>query len=192
MHTSCAILILAAGSSSRLGEPKQLVRYQEESLLRQSVSKALRLSAHVFGLLGHAYEACLEEINDLNVSVIYHESYAQGIGSSIAVGISHTTAFSQTLIMLCDQPLIPLSHYQTLLSQASSSHIVASQYLPSSRLGVPAVFPKRYYDALCLLRGDKGAQMLLSQEPTHRVALDAALSVDIDTQEDIIKHLRFV
>ena len=189
MQNDLAILILAAGSSSRLGHPKQLVMYYDETLLRRSANQALELSPNVFVVLGHEYKACLSALEGLHVNVLYHENYAKGMGSSIAFGISHTTSFEHTLIMLCDQPLIPLEHYRALLNVTCKDCMVASSYQPKERLAVPAIFSKRYYASLMQLDGDKGAQMLLSDVSCIHVALKQEFTVDIDTQEDIAKYL---
>lgn len=189
MQNNLAILMLAAGSSSRLGHPKQLVSYQNETLLRRSAKQALELSPNVFVVIGHEHEACASCLYDLPLQKLYYKEYAKGIGSSIAFGISHTLLFEYTLIMLCDQPLIPLSHYRSLISFTCKDFIVASWYQPKGRLAVPAIFPKRYYDSLVILEGDKGAQMLLSSETCLHVMLEQEFTIDIDTEEDIRKHL---
>lgn len=190
MQNDLAILILAAGSSSRLGHPKQLVTYHDETLLRRSAKQALALCPNVFVVLGHEYEACFTALKDLHVNVLYHENYAKGMGSSIAFGISHTASFEHTLIMLCDQPLIPLEHYRALLHFTCKDCMVASSYQPKERLAVPAIFPKRYYESLMALEGDKGAQMLLKSESCLHVTLKQDYTVDIDTEEDIQKYLK--
>lgn len=188
MQNDLAILILAAGSSSRLGQPKQLVMYHDETLLRRSANQALELSPNVFVVLGHEYKACSTALEGLHVNVLYHENYAKGMGRSIAFGVSHTTSFEHTLIMLCDQPLIPKSHYDALIATAGS-RISASQYLDGDRLGVPAIFPHAYYEALMQLNGDKGAQRLLKNELCDSIYLANEWSIDIDTAEDIKKYL---
>lgn len=190
MQNDLAILILAAGSSSRLGQPKQLVKYHDETLLRRSVKQALALTSHVFVVLGHAYETCASHLEGLPVTLLYHEAYTKGIGSSIAFGIAHTVSFDYTLIMLCDQPLIPLEHYRALIGKAGQEVLVASSYLPKERVAVPAIFPKRYYAQLMTLSGDKGAQMLLADAFCIHVALKQEYTVDIDTQDDIEKYLQ--
>lgn len=189
MQNDLAILIVAAGSSTRLGHPKQLVTYQNETLLRRSVKQALELSPNVFVVLGHEYEACLSSLEGLHVNALYHENYTKGIGSSIAFGITHTQAYDNTLIMLCDQPLIPLEHYRALMNKVREECLIASSYLPKERVAVPAIFPKRYYEYLMALSGDKGAQMLLSDVSCIRISLKKEFTVDIDTQEDIATYL---
>ncbi len=189
MQNDLAILILAAGSSSRLGTPKQLVMYEKESLLRRSVKQALALSRNVCVVVGHLHEVCREAINDLPVQILYHKEYAKGMGSSLAFGISHTMEYTHTLIMLCDQPFIPLSHYHALLEASCEECIVASVYQGEQKRAVPALFPKRYYEALMKLDADKGAQSLLKYETCLDVALDQAYSIDIDTLEDVQTYL---
>ena len=190
MQNDFAILILAAGSSSRLGRPKQLVMYHDETLLRRSANQALELSPNVFVVLGHEYKACLTALEGLHVNVLYHENYAKGMGSSIAFGISHTTSFEHTLIMLCDQPLIPLEHYRVLLNVTCKDCMVASSYQPKERLAVPAIFPKASYAVLMELDADKGAQALLRDKKCLHVTLKQNYTVDIDTEEDIQKYLK--
>ena len=68
-----AILILAAGSSSRLGKPKQLLKYKNESLLKIAVKKALKISSNIFVVLGHEKEKCEHEIKEFkNINLIYN------------------------------------------------------------------------------------------------------------------------
>jgi len=190
MLSDLAIIILAAGSSSRLGHPKQLVMYEGESLLRRSVKQALQLSHNVFVVLGHEREACLFAISDLPVQMLFNKNYAKGMGNSLSFGISHTASFSQTLIMLCDQPFIPLVHYQALLNFTCKDVIVASLYQQEQKQAVPALFPQKYYVDLMKLDADKGAQALLKHEKCLHVTLESAYTVDIDTSEDVENYLR--
>ncbi len=189
MQKDLAILILAAGSSTRLGRAKQLVVYKGESLLRRSILQALALTKEVFVVLGHEYEACVLAINDLPVQILYNQEYTKGMGHSLAFGIFHTHLFKRTLIMLCDQPFIPMAHYQALLDAADNDFIVASVYQLEQKLAVPAIFPQCYYEALLKLDGDKGAQALLQREKCIHVPLQKDFTIDIDTTEDIQKYL---
>jgi molybdenum cofactor cytidylyltransferase len=187
-----AILILAAGRSSRLGRPKQLLVHANETLLRHAVQQALHVSSNVFVVLGHEKEACLTALEGLHVKCIDNENYLKGIGNSLSFGIAHTKAFSHTMIMLCDQPFIPTTHYASLALHVNDHHeiIIASKYENEPKCTVPAIFPKKYYDALLKLDGDKGAQFLLNSEPCLDVFLPRALAIDIDTKEDVENYLK--
>lgn len=186
-----AILILAAGKSTRLGQPKQLLLYENETLLRRAVKQALTLSHNVFVVLGDKKAACINALHGLPIHIVYNKAYAKGIGCSIACGIQETQTFAHTMIMLCDQPLIPTSHYKTLALSVRDAQekIVASCYENESKSAVPAIFPKTYYDALLTLDGDKGAQFLLNSQPCFGVSLPKALAIDIDTLEDVKSYL---
>lgn len=184
-----AVLILAAGSSKRLGQAKQLVKYKDESLLEVSVKKALNISKHVFVVLGHEKEKCEKEILKYNVQIIYNKEYEKGIGSSISLGISHTRNFEKTLILLCDQPFIPSSHLACLVINSKKNTIIASSYEGSQHITVPAIFPQRYYKKLLRLQEDKGAKSILNQEFCMKIELSKKFAIDIDTKEDIKRFL---
>lgn len=110
-----AIIILAAGTSSRLGDiTKQLLVYKKETLLKRTVKKALEISKDVFVVLGHERDSCQKELESFDVNIIYNPNYKQGRETTLSFGISHIKEFTHTMIMLCVQPFIPISHYQTL------------------------------------------------------------------------------
>lgn len=181
-----AVVILAAGTSSRLGFPKQLLTHKNETLLKITVKKALELSKNVFVILGHEKESCRIELKDFNVNIIYNSHYKNGIGSSISLGINHTKNFDNTMIMLCDQPFIPLSHFLTLKEQIKDDNIIiASSYGKNKNPKVPAIFPKKYYDELIKLNNDFGAKTILEKENCHCIELKKENTFDIDTIDDI-------
>lgn len=179
-----AILILAAGTSSRLGEPKQLLKYKNESLLKIAVKKALEISSNIFVVLGHEKEKCEEEIRDFDITIIYNKNYKEGMGTSLSCGINQTKTFDNTLIMLCDQPFIPISHYKNLIKNIQDETIIASIYDETTNSKVPAIFPRKYYDKLISLNADLGAREILKKENCINIELDKNLSIDIDTIED--------
>lgn len=178
-----AVLILAAGRSSRLGTPKQLLTYRGNTLLGHAASHALKFSSEVHVVLGHAHEACESAIAEMPVTIGVNPRYHEGIGNSIAYGISQIKS-KFLLIMLCDQPLIPTKHYLQLIgeSKANPHSIIASEY--DSKPGVPALFPFEYFPSLQKLSGDKGAKPLLISNPCIHVPIHDSCMSDIDTWED--------
>lgn len=178
------ILIMAAGTSSRLGQPKQLLELNNHALLWHAATQALKLTPNVTVVLGHQSEQCRNAIKDLSLKTVINENYKEGLGSSIAYGVSTLDDCNATLIMLCDQPLIPQTHYETLIktSKENPELIIASHY--DKKSGVPAVFPKHYFPALRELEGDKGAKSLLETNIYHYIPLSNNKSKDVDTQED--------
>jgi len=178
-----AVLILAAGISSRLGEPKQLVKYKDKTLLENACIKALKVSENVFVVLGANYDECKKEIENLDVNIIENKNYKDGLSTSIKEGILNLNNYDKTLIMLCDQPFISTSHLQKLIEKSKKSEkIVCSFY--KNDVAVPAIFPKKYYFDLFELSGDKGAKLTIKKFGSDSIVLEDSFAVDIDKQED--------
>lgn len=186
-------LILAAGASTRLGRPKQLLRAQGKPLLEKAAETALeaRLDA-VYVVLGARYEEIKTSIQHLPVQLIRNEQWQEGIGSSISSGIRATRAsdnYDAVLIMLTDQLHINGAHLSSLVNNyLKSSHkaIVATTY--GHQTGVPALFDKYYFPQLEDLSGDIGAKKLIGQhmDRVRSINFEQA-SIDIDTPEDQAK-----
>jgi molybdenum cofactor cytidylyltransferase len=184
-----AVLILAAGTSSRLGESKQLLEYQGLTLLEDTVKKALTFTSNVYVVLGHEKQKCEEKLKNYKVNILFNEDYSLGMGSSISFGIKALEEFENTLIMLCDQPFIPLSHFENLVKNKNKEKIVTSLNFENSRKSVPSIFPKKYYKQLEKLNEDFGARYLLQTQETIDIKLEKRYFVDIDTIEDVRKFL---
>lgn len=185
-----AIVILAAGKSTRLEDKtKQLLKYKEETLLKIAVKKAFKISNNVYVVLGHKREECKAEIREFDINILENLDFDKGIGSSISFGIKHTKDFENTMIVLCDQPFIPLTHLEKLKKNIDNQTIVASLYENSQSSTVPAIFPKKYYEKLLLLDEDKGAKSILKQNDCINIKLQENYSIDIDTKEDVEEFL---
>lgn len=180
-------IILAAGASSRMGSPKQLLIWQDRPLLAHALTNGQStLADRVVVVLGANAEAIKTTIDLNGISVALNHDWAEGMAGSIRAGIQALPATaSAVLLMLCDQPLINAAHLQNLLRawQHAPDRIVVSQYAES--FGVPAVFPAAYFAQLAGLTGDRGAKPLLMQfeETLVKVPLREA-ELDIDTQGD--------
>lgn len=180
MENAVAILILAAGLSQRLGSPKQLLEYQGQSLLQNSVTKALGVCQDVYVLLGNAFEEC--KTHAQGARILYHQDYHKGIGSSIKKGVRDLSHFGFILITLCDYPLLPQEHLLKLIESKDPQKITATSCggIHSS----PAIFPKKYYPLLLELKDDEGAKKLLEKYPKISVEIHKKYLFDIDTKED--------
>lgn len=185
-----AIIILAAGKSSRLGSiTKQLLKYKDETLLKIAVKKALEVSNNIFVILGHEKEGCQKELENFCINILFNQDYKKGIGSSISFGIEHTKDYKNCLIMLCDQPFIPIEHLKSLKDNIDNKTIISTQYEKSLNSTVPAIFPKKYYDKLMQLKEDFGAKSILKKENCININLEKKYSIDIDTVENIKNYL---
>jgi len=184
-----AVLILAAGTSSRLGEPKQLLKVGNETLIQVALKKALKISSNVRVVLGHKSDEIINEIIDFPISIVVNSNYKEGMGNSISYGMSNFFESENVLIMLCDQPLIPVSHYKKLIKKSTENKnlIICSKY--QNKFAVPSIFPKIYFKMLEGLKGDKGAKKILEENPLDFVLLEDKYSMDIDTKKDYLDFL---
>ncbi|RKR84831.1 molybdenum cofactor cytidylyltransferase [Mucilaginibacter gracilis] len=183
------IIILAAGSSSRLGEPKQNLIYQGKTLLQHAVSAAIASACRpVIVVLGANAQTIQSQIANQAIQIIHNPNWQQGMASSINAGISHlqkTPNIQGAVIMLCDQPFA--NH--TLINQLLQAHtqsgkgIVASLY--NNTQGVPAFFHQKYFHHLLALQGHQGAKKLLTAyaDDIATVPFDKG-AIDIDTMAD--------
>ena len=179
-----AALTLAAGAGSRFGSLKQLAPINGKPMLQHCIDSANgQLPGAVYTLLGNQSESIQKQITA--TQVIHHPEWKQGIGSSIAAGVSYLSKeFDAILIMLGDQPLVSSQHLGQLLGLYGSQQAVCSLY--QDNLGVPAIFGKIHFHSLTRLTGDQGAKQLLNSLSPAPATLDLALaSTDIDYPQDL-------
>ena len=184
-------VILAAGSSSRLGYPKQLLRVRGQSLLQRSTALAQRMTgARVVVVIGARAQRLRSHLrrNAGNVRIVLNNRWHHGMGTSLATGIGALPKRARgALILLCDQPDISAAKLARLIRRwrRQPSTIVAAGY--GDTLGVPAVFPRSAFAMLRTLSEDTGARALLndSASPFRKfaIALPEARN-DIDTPAD--------
>lgn len=187
-----AILILAAGNSSRMGKTKQLLPYKNATLLEWAIEQAQKsVVKNVFCLLGANKEVIEKQLTSNIVEIIYNPNYKDGLSTSIVKGIEFLLNynFDSVLIMLADQPHVTSEYLNSLIeaSKNNPSKLIASNYQGS--VGVPAIFPKNYFNDLLDLKGDKGAKNFLLQQNNNVIKVNSTQNLlDIDTSEDY-QHL---
>ena len=187
-----AILILAAGSASRMGKMKQLLPYKNTTLLEWIIEQALKsIVKNVFCVLGANKEKIKKQFTTKPIEVIYNPNYKNGLSSSIVAGIDFLQKhnFDNALIILADQPHVTSEYLNSLIeaSKKNPTKIIASNYQGS--VGVPAMFPKKYFNDLLNLEGDKGAKNFLLQHNSNVLKINSHQNLlDIDTPEDY-QHL---
>lgn len=183
------ILILAAGNSSRLGQPKQLLQFKGKSLLSHVVSQALEITQAVVIVTGSKNDEIGNEIQDLKALAAENSNWQEGMGSSISSGLQklldNFPTIENVIISVCDQPFIEASVFLELISKQKDSqkNIVGSAY--SKTLGTPVLFTKKYFLELIALSGNEGAKKLLIkfQEDVAQINFEKG-AIDIDTIED--------
>lgn len=184
------VIILAAGSSSRLGKPKQLLELGGETLLQHALQVAIGSEADaVFVVIGAELAKMNMVIGKQAVHTIVNEDWQEGIASSIRCGMkSLQEAMPQAegvVLMLCDQPFVTsdLLNNLILTKQRTGKEIVASTY--DGVYGVPALFHKRFFPELLQLRGDIGAKVLIQRHMEDVAAVPFVRGeIDIDTERD--------
>ena len=189
-----AIIILAAGSSSRMKSVKQLLPVYGKTLLGLTIENALKSNAdEVFCVLGSAAEKIEKALIKYDVKLIINLDHKNGLGSSISAGVNHIKSqnFDAVLVMLGDQPKISPSYLNEMIKvfDEDKHYIIASSY--SGKNGVPAIFSKTYFEDLSMFTGDKGAVELLNKRNVlvKTMATSASLE-DIDTPEDYQKLIK--
>lgn len=182
-----ALLLLAAGASSRMGQPKQLLAYRGRTLLRHAAETAVATGCGPIVLVtGAIHDALIAEIDGLPLQAVHNPDWATGMASSIRAGLAAVAEAQPTavLIMLGDQPLVTPELLRQLIAQQQLTQvpIVAAAY--GDTLGVPAIFDQCMLAALQQLQGAQGANRLISSlgAAVGRVAFPAGL-FDVDTPE---------
>ena len=190
---SCGIIILAAGASTRLGKPKQLLQYRGKTLLAHAINEAVNSNADaVVVVLGKDANLFKKELDEKKVRVAINSSWEEGMASSLRLGLDTLLKdkpyIDAVIFMVCDQPHISSSVLNELITtqQKTTKQIVTCNYGDS--MGPPALLHKKYFEELMKLSGDAGARKII-QKNMNDVAtiLFPEGNIDIDTEEDYEK-----
>lgn len=191
------IVILAAGNSSRLGRPKQLLKFKEKSLLENVISKASKIkNAIVVVVFGSNHELIQNEISNTAIEKVFNPEWESGISSSIVKGLSKLLELNpdcqKCIFTVCDQLFITTSLFENLIqeSQKNNKGIAASYY--SETLGTPVLFHQKYFSEVLELKGKTGAKKLIKKYADDVVSIHFEKgNIDIDTQEDYDQFVSF-
>lgn len=196
-----AVLLLAAGASSRMGQPKMFLIWRGKTFLEHTVLAATSISTPVFVVTGEHTSAIATALQHNEVQLIPNEQWQEGMGTSISTGVAGIAqagfAPDALIIVVCDQPFITAGLLQEMIAEKESSGkgMVGCSY--DNTIGTPVLFDKTYFPALQQLHGQQGAKRLLQQFPGEVATVPFPLgNMDIDTPEDYerlkdlkIKHL---
>ena len=187
------IILLAAGSSSRMGQSKQMLNIEGVHLLLRSTNQAIKSEAKkVIVVLGANEHAHRKIIDHLPVEIITNSNWQKGMGSSLKIGaeklLQITSELDATIVMVCDQPLLTTDHLNSMIQKfkETKSPIVASFYL--STAGVPALFGKSFFEKLLRIDDESGAKKIIQQNMNIVQTIDFPEgAIDLDTAEDYQK-----
>ena len=191
---SIAIFILAAGSSSRLGSPKQLAKINGKTLLDSTIEAASGSKADkVYVILGYDAKNISKTINTDEVQVLFNPNWNKGIGTSVKFAAKKLLVEIQdvdaAIFTVCDLPYLTSKHLNSLIDTfiKKNKSIVASSYNDIS--GVPALFDRSQFPKLLVIHDHTGAQPIISYaqpEDIVTIPFDKG-SMDIDFLSDLDK-----
>jgi molybdenum cofactor cytidylyltransferase len=183
-------ILLAAGGSSRLGRPKQLLEFNGKSLIRRAADTLVNSNCRpITVVLGAEIERSSAELDGLDVAICINDNWHSGMSSSIIAGLRSLLETEPTLdavvITLCDQPHVDSADIKEIIAAFNETQrpIVAARY--GETTGVPALFSSEMFTKLLLLEGDKGARQLIRTniDQVATVSIKKAV-IDIDTPDD--------
>lgn len=190
MSTNVAIVVLAAGSSTRMGKSKQLLALSDTTLLGRVLAQALGSKAvKTFCVLGANADEIEKSIKHFDVEVVFNPHFQNGLSTSIIAGLAEVQngSFDSVLFVLGDQPEVSTWYLDQLIASASDGKIIASSY--DGRAGVPALIPKRHFLELGKIEGDLGARDFLNTTSSVQ-KIDGGCLLDLDTISDYENYRR--
>jgi molybdenum cofactor cytidylyltransferase len=185
------IIILAAGSSTRMGEPKQLMMYKNKTFLQHIIGEAKNANLEpVICVTGYESDLITQSISVMDVDIVYNENWTEGMGTGIAAGIKRLllTDVNSVILAVSDQPHVSSELFGKMqqLKEKSGKGIIACSY--ANTLGTPVLFGKHYFNDLTSLSGNEGAKKILQLNMTDVCSVEFEKgSIDIDTKQDYEK-----
>jgi len=189
-------VILAAGQSTRMGEPKQLLRLSAKLLLARTLEnvRASRASDVVL-VLGFAAETITRQVAIAGVKIVVNEAYAQGMGSSLRLGLSALDPLTNAaLIVLADQPFVRPGTLDQIIDQYQQSDAQIAVPMYQGFRGNPVLLDRSVFPEVMALTGDIGCRAIFANHVDGIVNVnvdDIGILLDIDTREDLGKLQRF-
>ena len=181
-------VVLAAGASTRLGQPKQLVAIAGRSALQHVVSNAVAVTGSaVTVVLGSQAVEMTRLLQHSSAAVVINRYWHEGIAASIRAGVSSLSSASDAvLLLLGDQVAVTASDLKRLVNAWNGQETVIAASVYASQLGVPAIFPRWCFTELLQLRGDQGAKSVITRHASRLVHVPMpSAALDLDTPEDV-------
>ena len=184
-------VILAAGDSKRLGQPKQLLNFRGKTFIENVIETAIAAKlTPIIVVLGDEAEKILKIITKFHdeIVAVMNNDWLEGQSSSLRVAIPYLFNTSHTIFFLSDQPQISLAHIEKLKEDSLvSSNLIIATYVGERRAN-PVSFSRELYNELSLIQGDQGGRFLFSKYEIEKLQWsDERILIDVDTLEDYEK-----
>jgi molybdenum cofactor cytidylyltransferase len=189
------ILLLAAGSSSRMGKPKQLLPWGSTTLIEHQIQILVKTGYPVNVILGFGSDIIIPLIKKYPVNIFSNDKWENGIGSSVSAGITQVIRkfpkAAGVLISLLDQPLLTTDYFENMLgSYKPGAHKILVSQSVSGWRGVPALFDKYYFKDLLKLKDDEGAKKIIQRFEKNIIVVEGGkILEDMDTPESYKRML---
>ena len=182
-------IVLAAGESNRMGQPKQLMHIGESTILEQAIDNLMdSIVDETIVVLGHEAEEVRKAIATRPVRIAVNPDYRQGMSTSIITGLNLIDLRTQAvMIVLGDQPFVDSQTINNLVKEFVSGDKGIAVPVYQGKRGHPVIFNIGYKDELLNLKGDIGGREIVARysEDVFEVAVDCeGVCIDIDTVEN--------
>jgi molybdenum cofactor cytidylyltransferase len=185
---SVHVLVLAAGASTRLGQPKQLVKLGGRPALHIVTSNAVAVAGNaVTVVVGANANQITYLLSHSPAASVVNKHWEEGIAASLRCGLAAVpSAADAVMVLLGDQVCVTTDDLKRLLAAWNDQESVIAAASYGQGVGVPAIFPRAFFGELAALRGDEGARKILKRNPDRivRVPMPNA-ALDLDTPEDL-------
>ncbi len=184
-------IVLAAGPSSRLGRPKQLLRLEDQSLVRRAALAAIDGGCHpVVVVTGAQATAVSSELSGVKAIVTFNPRWSMGMGASLRAGLSGLLAAeplaAAVVVLMCDQPHLSAQIIQQLLIARKTGGLPMAACEYEGTIGPPCCFDRSMFTALSKIGDAHGAKQLLMRDPKLVARVPWPLgALDIDTPEHL-------
>jgi molybdenum cofactor cytidylyltransferase len=189
-----AAVILAAGGSSRMGRPKQLLKFRGTSLLRRAIDTAFAVpTEQVIVVLGHAADQLMAECAPTSATVVLNDQWMEGVSTSLRGGLAAVSSDARgVFIYPADMPLVTPEALRELAHRQQVSGRPAAMTDAGGVRGVPVFITRSLFPALMIQEGDVGGAQYLRGHPEAVEAVhfdDPDLVRDVDRPEDYARLL---
>lgn len=191
-------IILAAGASTRLGRPKQLLMIGQQPILVRVIQAAVNSDLdHTVVVLGHRAaeikQTLASQLQHPNLKVVVNREYSAGMAGSLKIGLKQVMEdFAAVMILLADHPFQQTSILNRVLNRYKNSDKAICVVVHNGRRGHPVILGKGFYPDIMSLSGDIGAREIIRNHPDQllEIELDSDRTfMDIDSEEDLARAL---